>query len=59
MVTLNVDGWFCDIDAHECCLFLLLPGNQVQLMVQMLFPKNVKVPKVDSLPIHTARSVQS
>jgi hypothetical protein len=44
---------------HKCCRFLLVPGSQVHLMVQMLFLNDVIVFKVDSLPIHTARSVQS
>ena len=34
-------------------------GTQVHSMVQMLFPNNVAILQDDSLPIHTASSVQS
>jgi len=34
-------------------------GNQVNLMVQMLFPNNDATFQEDNSPIHTARSVQS
>jgi hypothetical protein len=34
-------------------------GNQVHAMVQMLFPNNDAILQDDSLPMHTARSVQS
>jgi hypothetical protein len=34
-------------------------GNQVHLMIQMLFPKNDAVFQDNSAPIHTAGTVQS